>query len=71
MLHSDDDTTWKSIAQFSEKDADAFPEYEAFLGQIRELIEPLLDSAPPDPFQGKWKEKRKMVATLSTLVRIG
>jgi hypothetical protein len=28
MLGSDEEANWKSIAQFSKKDADAFPAYE-------------------------------------------
>ena len=28
MLGADDEANWRSIAQFSKKDADAFPEYE-------------------------------------------
>lgn len=64
---------WQSIAQFSLRDADAFIEYERFLGQARELIEPLLDSSPPNPWDGqaKWSERKHTFATLGKLLRLG
>jgi phytoene dehydrogenase-like protein len=49
LLGRDDKATYDSIAQFSKKDADAFPLYEEFLGKIRELVDPLIDHAPPEP----------------------
>lgn len=63
MLGSDADANWRSIAQFSERDADAFvecvkraasycradcsPRYEEFLHRVREIAQPLLDAPPP------------------------
>ncbi len=41
--------TIDSIAQFSRKDAEAFPKYEAMLERIADTIEPTLDMPPPDP----------------------
>jgi hypothetical protein len=37
MLGSNEEANWKSIAQFSEKDADAYPHYENFLNQVSGL----------------------------------
>jgi len=54
-LGSDDTATAASIAQFSPKDAAAYPRYEAFLGQVRELVQPLLDA----PLVAPWAENRK------------
>ncbi len=73
ILGSDEAANWRSIAQFSARDADAFPAYEAFLGQARELVEPLLDAAPPDPLDtaASWAERRHTLATLSTLMSVG
>lgn len=48
LLGKDDKLNYNSIAQFSVKDAEAFPEYEQFLGRVRDIIQPLLDSHPPD-----------------------
>lgn len=45
FLGASDDANWKSIAQFSRKDADAFGEYELFLSKVREIVTPLLDGA--------------------------
>ena len=44
---------WKSIAQWSERDADAFVEYEQFLDEIREIVEPLLEGPPPNPLDAE------------------
>ena len=48
-------------------------EYEKFLGQARELIEPLLDAGPPNPWddQAKWSEKKHTFATLQKLLKVG
>lgn len=69
MLGSDEEANWRSVALFSARDADNLPLYESFLGQIRDLVEPLLDAAPPNPFAGSWRDRRKALATLRTLVR--
>eukprot|EP00808_Paulinella_micropora_P031384 g59330.t1 len=45
---SDSQQTLASIAQFSQRDAARFQEYEAVLAGIRELLPPLLDSPLPD-----------------------
>lgn len=45
LLGASDDANWRSIAQFSTRDADAFGEYEAFLSRVREMVSPLLDGA--------------------------
>jgi phytoene dehydrogenase-like protein len=38
-----------SIAAFSLRDAERYPEYEAFLDRVARLLEPLLDRPAPDP----------------------
>ncbi|XP_064519109.1 pyridine nucleotide-disulfide oxidoreductase domain-containing protein 2 isoform X2 [Pseudopipra pipra] len=38
----------QQIAQFSQKDAQAYPEYEAFMGGMVSALDPLLDSPPVD-----------------------
>lgn len=39
----------ESIARFSKRDADAFPEYEQLLTRLADFVEPLLDQPPIDP----------------------
>lgn len=38
----------KSISQFSQKDAEQYPKYEALLERVAEVIEPLLSQAAPE-----------------------
>lgn len=73
MLGSNDQANWKSIAQFSECDADAYVKYEEFLGQVRDVLQPLLDAAPPtlDPTKHSLKETAYNLSTLSQLARVG
>ena len=47
ILGSDEAANYASIAQFSVKDAEAYPHYEAFLEKIREVMQPLLDHPLP------------------------
>lgn len=68
MLGSDEAANWRSVAQFSPRDADNLPLYEKFLAQVRDLVEPVLDGAPPNPFAGSWRDRRKAVSTLKMLV---
>ena len=52
---ADEEKNKASIATFSEKDAEAFPKYEEFLGKIREMLTPILDGsvgAPRGPLHG-------------------
>jgi phytoene dehydrogenase-like protein len=46
----------ESIRRFSERDARAWPRYEAFLDRVARGIEPLLDRAPPDPARPRWRD---------------
>jgi phytoene dehydrogenase-like protein len=52
MLGSDLVENQKEIAKFSEKDAEAFPKYEAMLERIVQFVEPTWASPPPDPLNG-------------------
>ena len=47
MMGDDDAMTRASVAQWSTADADALPEYEAFLDSVRDAMQPLLDGPPP------------------------
>ena len=57
----------ESIAQFSQRDACQYPNYEAFLSDARDILRPLLDNPPPDPFQGPIKERVDAIKILGTL----
>jgi phytoene dehydrogenase-like protein len=46
--HDNLDDDLASIAQFSTKDAAAYVEYEKFLSRVREVLQPLIDTHPPE-----------------------
>ena len=71
LLGSDDKANWSSIAQFSVKDADAYCKYEEFLGRVREILQPLLDAAPPDLFHGTFQDRVRALRTISQLASVG
>lgn len=47
-LHSDDEKASKEIANFSQKDAEAYKEYRGFINEISGFINGLMDEMPPD-----------------------
>ena len=49
LLGSDSEANHRAIAHFSRRDADRYPDYEAFLDRIARALEPALDAPPPDP----------------------
>lgn len=57
LLGRDAEFNRKEIAKFSEKDAEAFPRYEALLEHIAEALEPALSDTPPDllPLPKSWR----------------
>ncbi|XP_039727495.1 pyridine nucleotide-disulfide oxidoreductase domain-containing protein 2 isoform X4 [Pteropus medius] len=64
----------KQIAQFSRKDAQAFPKYEAFMNRLALAINPLLDAAPVDMEalrQGSLLQRLKSLSTLTPLLQAG
>ncbi len=71
MLGDDENANYDSIAQFSVRDADNFGKYEHFLGQARELIQPLLDSPLPNPMVGNLKDRLRSMRTIKDLLSIG
>lgn len=61
MLGENEEANYQSIAQFSKKDAEAYPKYEEFLGKVREVITPLLDNPLPfNPFDTKISHKDRV-----------
>lgn len=52
LLGPDRSLCEREIAKFSKKDAERYADYEAFLTEISEVLEPLMTKVPLDP--GKW-----------------
>jgi phytoene dehydrogenase-like protein len=73
VLGAGDDEDHASIAQFSKRDADAYFAYEHFLGQCRDMIEPLLEGPPPNPFESgaSLRERLDSSKRLSQMLRAG
>ncbi|XP_063291035.1 pyridine nucleotide-disulfide oxidoreductase domain-containing protein 2 isoform X1 [Pelobates fuscus] len=64
----------RQIAQFSEKDAKAYPEYEEFMNRLVDAIDPLLDAAPVDTTsiaQGTLFQRLKSLQSLRPIVKAG
>jgi phytoene dehydrogenase-like protein len=53
LLGPDKAMTQREIAKFSERDAQAYPAYEAMLERVADLIEPTLMQAPPAPWSNR------------------
>uniref|UniRef100_A0A8D0F4W3 Pyridine nucleotide-disulfide oxidoreductase domain-containing protein 2 n=1 Tax=Strix occidentalis caurina TaxID=311401 RepID=A0A8D0F4W3_STROC len=66
--------TQRQIAQFSQKDAQAYPEYEAFMGGLVSALDPLLDAPPVDTAalgQGSLLQRLMALQDLRPLLRAG
>jgi phytoene dehydrogenase-like protein len=59
LLGPDQAQNRQEIAKFSQRDAEAYPRYEAFLSQVAECLEPTLTAVPPDllPLPKTWRKK--------------
>jgi len=53
LLGPDRAMTQREIAKFSERDAAAYPQYEAMLERVADLIEPTLMQPPPAPWSNR------------------
>lgn len=70
LLGEDEEANWQSIAQFSRRDADNYPKYEAFLGKVRDIMQPMLDHPPMDlSFTGNLPEKLRALQKMSETCR--
>ena len=52
MMGPDQQMTLREIAKFSQRDAEAYPKYEAMLTRVADFLEPMLAQTPPDPWGG-------------------
>lgn len=50
MMGPDREMTYREIAKFSKKDAEAYPRYEDMLTRVADFLEPMLEQTPPSPF---------------------
>ncbi|XP_064319996.1 pyridine nucleotide-disulfide oxidoreductase domain-containing protein 2 isoform X1 [Phalacrocorax carbo] len=74
LLGHDMAQTQQQIAQFSQKDAQAYPEYEAFMGALVSALDPLLDAPPVDTAalgQGSLLQRLKALQALRPLLQAG
>ncbi|XP_043845579.1 pyridine nucleotide-disulfide oxidoreductase domain-containing protein 2 isoform X2 [Dromiciops gliroides] len=74
LLGTDMAETQKQIAQFSPKDAQAFPKYEKFMNRLASAIDPLLDATPVDMtvFQhGSLHQRLRALFTFKPLLQAG
>jgi phytoene dehydrogenase-like protein len=59
LLGGEAELNQREIAKFSERDAEAYPKYEAMLLRVAEVIEPLLTQTPPNVIRpgvrGLWR----------------
>ena len=58
-LGADETANCEGIAKFSERDAEAWPKYEALLTAVAEKLEPILSTTPPDllPLPKSWRRR--------------
>jgi phytoene dehydrogenase-like protein len=64
MMGPDAELTRKEIAKFSPRDAERYPQYEAMLERVAQMVEPTLTMAPPDL-------QKPRLADLRTLLSLG
>ena len=55
-LSSDMAANCEQIRRFSAKDAQRYPRYERLLDRMARLLEPMLDTPPPDPAAPRWRD---------------
>lgn len=72
LMGPDEALNHREIAKFSARDADAYPQYEAWLTRVAECIEPLLTEPPADllPLPAHWRS-RSWLSRLRELRRGG
>ena len=71
LMGPDADMTRKEIAKFSVRDAERYPEYEAMLERVAEVVEPTLTTAPPDVVKPRLGDLRTMLSLGRSFRRLG
>jgi phytoene dehydrogenase-like protein len=62
LMGPDREATLRQIAKFSERDAEAFPRYEAMLERVAGVLEPILSRTAPDPLPMPGRRRKIPVA---------
>ena len=70
LLGADPAANASSIAQFSRRDADRYPIYEALLDRMARALEPLLDVPPPDPLRPRLRDLGRLGQAGLSLLRL-
>lgn len=63
--------TQASFARFSKQDAEAYPAFDAYLGEAAQIVRQLLWETPPDPARRDWKTFKDMASLLWRHRKIG
>ncbi|HEX3178007.1 MAG TPA: NAD(P)/FAD-dependent oxidoreductase [Methylomirabilota bacterium] len=71
FLGPDTELTRKEIGKFSARDAERYPEYEAMLERVADVIEPTLTMAPPDLLRPRLADLRKLLSLARAFRRLG
>jgi phytoene dehydrogenase-like protein len=71
LMGPDADMTRREIAKFSRRDAERYPEYEAMLERVAELVEPTLATAPPDVVKPRLGDLRTMLSLGRSFRQLG
>ncbi|HEU4440317.1 MAG TPA: NAD(P)/FAD-dependent oxidoreductase [Methylomirabilota bacterium] len=70
-LGPDPEWTRREIARFSARDAARYPEYEAMLERVAALVEPTIDTTPPDLLRPGLRGLRQLFGLGRSLGRLG
>ena len=71
LMGPDAEMTRKEIAKFSVRDAERYPEYEAMLERVADVVEPTLTTAPPDVVKPRLGDLRTMLSLGRSFRRLG
>jgi phytoene dehydrogenase-like protein len=71
MMGPDAELTRKEIAKFSSRDAERYPQYEAMLERVAQVVEPTLTIAPPDLQKPRLGDLRTLLSLGREFRRLG
>ena len=71
LMGPDAELTRKEIAKFSPRDAERYPEYEAMLERVADVIEPTLTMTPPNLLRPGWRDVRTLMSLGRAFRRLG
>jgi phytoene dehydrogenase-like protein len=71
MMGPDAELTRKEIAKFSSRDAERYPQYEAMLERVAQVVEPTLTMAPPDLQKPRLGDLRTLLSLGREFRRLG